>query len=132
MELEGVKRCLSSIESRIETNEITVDKHPSVVSFLKSQNKEVRFDPWHRLKSLKKELRSYIKGMNNEEEKTRMKELSRRFVVHLWASIERARGDAKLCQELVFSFFLHIQGWSLCYFSNSLLTRSTQLEKKKV
>lgn len=110
MELEGVKRCLSSIEALLEVKDITVDKHPSVVSYLQSQDKEVHFDPWHRLKTLKKELKNYIKNLENEDEKIKMKELARRFIVHVWSSIERAQGDPKICQEMIFSFFLHVQG----------------------
>lgn len=104
-----MKRCLASIESRVDVGHITVDKHPQVVAYLQSQQKQVRFDPWHRLKSLKKDLKHDAKEFDGEE-KEKMKELSRRFIVHVYSSIERANGDAKMCQELVYSFFLHIQG----------------------
>uniref|UniRef100_A0A914DL84 Uncharacterized protein n=1 Tax=Acrobeloides nanus TaxID=290746 RepID=A0A914DL84_9BILA len=110
MELEGVKRCLSSLESEVTMNGDTVDKHNQVVSFLQSENKDVRFDPWHRLKALKKDLRCLIKSLDNEEDKQNMTELSKRFIIHVYASLEKSNGDAKLCQELVFSFFLHVQG----------------------
>lgn len=110
MELEGVKRLITSVETHAPIGDIIVDKHPQVCNFLRRENYSYGFDPWHRLKSLKRELRKLVKGLEDEAEKAHMKELNRRFITHLYTSIEKANGDANLCKELVFSFFLHIQG----------------------
>lgn len=120
MELEGVKKLLPSIESNVRIGNITLDKHPQVVSFLRNQNYDYGFDPWHRLKGIKKELRKIAKALKNPEEKRQMTMLSKRFIVHVYNSIERSNGDASLCKELVFSFFLHVQGiheWQAKNFS---------------
>ena len=82
---------------------------PSSGGLSSKQEKDVKFDPWHRLKSLKKELKASIKELKDEDERNQMKDLVKRLIIHLNSSIERAQGDAKLYQELIFSF-LHIQG----------------------
>lgn len=110
MELEGVKKLLPSIESHVMIGDITIDKHPQVCAFLRNQGYQYRFDPWHRLRSVKKELRNLVKGTKDADEKGMMKELFQRFIIHVYSSIERANGDADLCKELVISFFLHVQG----------------------
>lgn len=51
-----------------------------------------------------------MKEMKTEDDKNQMKELGRRFVVHLYMAIEKSNGDATSCKELAFSFFMHIQG----------------------
>uniref|UniRef100_A0A914DJX8 Uncharacterized protein n=2 Tax=Acrobeloides nanus TaxID=290746 RepID=A0A914DJX8_9BILA len=109
MELEGVKKLLPAVESNVRIGNITLDKHPQVVSFLKNHNYDYGFDPWHRLKGIKKELKKLIRSLEDEE-KNNMKELARRFIVHVYKAIEFSNGDVNLCKELVFAFFLHVQG----------------------
>uniref|UniRef100_A0A914DSM7 Uncharacterized protein n=1 Tax=Acrobeloides nanus TaxID=290746 RepID=A0A914DSM7_9BILA len=54
-------------------------------------------------------------------EKEEMKDLYRRLIVHIRNSIDRSQGNAIMLKELVFSFFLHIQGihrWRPMKFSD--------------
>lgn len=114
MEWVGVENCLKAIEAQRKVESVTVDKHPQVVARLNAQKYHVNYDPWHRLKSLKKELRAFIKK-TDEADRPLLKSLSRRLILQIWSAIEQSNGDPKICQELVFSFFLHIQGihsWS--------------------
>ena len=46
--------------------------------------------------------------MKSDEDKHALKNLGRRFIVHVYASIESSN-DPEICKERVFSF-LHIQG----------------------
>lgn len=110
MELEGVKKLIPSIESKMKIGTITLDKHPQVCKYLKDEDYDFALDVWHKLHGTKKVLRSSIKEMKTAEEKDQMREMSRRFILHVYSSVEKANGDSTLCRELVYSFFLHVQG----------------------
>lgn len=110
MELEGVKKLIASLKSKhIDFADFTVDKHPSVCAYLRQNNYPFHFDPWHVLRNTGKQIRKSVKEMKSDEDKHALKNLGRRFIVHVYASIESSN-DPEICKERVFSFFLHIQG----------------------
>lgn len=47
--------------------------------------------------------------MKDDRDKTQLKELAKRFVVHIYACVEASNGPEE-CKEMVFSFFLHVIG----------------------
>ena len=50
MELEGLKRCLQTLEGEdVSISDITTDRHPQVKKFMREQHPEINhwFDVWH-------------------------------------------------------------------------------------
>jgi hypothetical protein len=110
MELAGVKKCLNSIEKSMQVDSVTIDKHPQVCAYLRQNDYDYFFDLWHLLKNSKKQIRSAMKKLKDEEERNQLKELRKRFVVHVYTAVEKSNGNPELCKEYIFSFFLHVQG----------------------
>lgn len=71
---------------------VTVDKHPQVCAYLRENGYDYRFDPWHLLKGIRKQIRSALKDMPNENDKSMLKELGKRFIVHVYAAVEMSNG----------------------------------------
>lgn len=110
MELEGVKRCIVSLEPHVKLESITVDKNPQVCAWLKTTGHKYFFDPWHKLKTVKKEVRTMLKELKDLEEKRILTDLAKRFIIHVYYCVEKSNGNPDLCREMIFSYFLHIQG----------------------
>uniref|UniRef100_A0A914CR42 Transposase n=1 Tax=Acrobeloides nanus TaxID=290746 RepID=A0A914CR42_9BILA len=110
MELAGVKKCIEAIESHVRIDDVTIDKHPQVCSHLRQAGYEYHFDPWHVLKGIKKQVRAEMKQLQNEDDKNQLKELGKRFVVHVYTAVEKAEDDPSLCKEYVYSLFNHVRG----------------------
>lgn len=109
MELEGVKKTLNSVEKHVKIGNITTDKHLQVCAYLRSENYRYWFDTWHKMKSVKKDIKRLL-ALMQAEEKDQLKSLGKRFIKHVYSSVEFADGDIDASRELVFSFFLHVQG----------------------
>ena len=91
------------------------------------------FDPWHALKSVRKQVIKALKGLP-ETQRNALLDLSSRFLRHLYYSLELSGGHVQVFLEHIFSFFLHIQNiheWSAGNFTNYLhLSNTTLLDKK--
>lgn len=109
MEVEGVKRCLDSIKQRAQIQSVTVDKHSQVVAYLRNEGYEFFLDLYHVLHNTKKQIRGAMKEMKSANDKNQLAELGRRFILHVYASLEMSNGP-EICKERVYSFFLHVQG----------------------
>lgn len=109
MELEGAKRTVAFIESKnISIDSATVDKHRQVCKFLREKDITYHYDVWHILHNVKKHVRTAVKEFKDINDKNQLKELARRFMVHVYASVEASPTPA-VCKEMVFSFFLHVK-----------------------
>lgn len=109
MEVEGVKRCINSIKQKAQIQSITVDKHGQVVSFLRQEGYAFFLDLYHVLHNSKKQIRGAVKAMKSKNDKNQLIELGKRFITHVYASLEMSNGP-EICKERVYSFFLHVQG----------------------
>lgn len=105
----GVKKCLAELEEKIQVQSITIDKHAQVSAYFKEKHIEFYYDVWHVLSGLRKRVRAAIKEMKDVNQKNLMKQLAKRFIHHVYESVEKA-GNPELCKEYVFSFFMHIRG----------------------
>jgi hypothetical protein len=50
-----------------------------------------------------------MKEMKSANDKNQLAELGRRFILHVYASLEMSNGP-EICKERIYSFFLHVQG----------------------
>lgn len=115
MEKEGVRKVIEKMTGKkeeggrgVEIDEITIDKNPSVMKYLREAGHTYNFDPWHIIKKLRKLIREKSKKIKDEQERQRFKELGRRLMLHVFNSIETEMdGDRRW--EKIISFFLHIQ-----------------------
>uniref|UniRef100_A0A914DJR9 Mutator-like transposase domain-containing protein n=1 Tax=Acrobeloides nanus TaxID=290746 RepID=A0A914DJR9_9BILA len=131
MELAGVKKVLESLERTHQLESITLDKHLQVVAFLKKEGYSYYFDPWHQLKSMKKEIKKNLKECKTEEEKEELKNLGRRFITHIYTVVERAHRET--IKEEVFGFFLHVIGqhqWEAGRMKDIIPIGATNVGKK--
>lgn len=91
LELEAAKQTIASIEKNVAIRCITIDKHPQVVKFLRENGYCYNLDPYHKLNSVKKQIKSLLKSLESDGDKEKLKELSRRFINHMFYSVKMSK-----------------------------------------
>lgn len=110
MELKGLEKMIDKVEAE-NIEEITIDKHLSVVKMLKNRKIKFFYDPWHQLKTLRRKMRKTKNKIKNPEDKKQFDQLSKRLYKHIYYAIDKSQGDKLILKDIVLSFFLHVCGY---------------------
>lgn len=94
MELLGVQKIFTEFGID-QIGKVCIDKNLQVVAWLKQNEVEYSFDLWHNCRNINKKIKAQVKKLDGEE-KELLKNLGRRFILHIYRSIENAAGDLKL------------------------------------
>lgn len=94
MELLGVQKIVNEF-GIYHIENVTIDKHAQVISWLKQNGVDYSFDLWHKCRSVNKAIRAEMKKLDSDG-KGELKNLGRRFILHIYRSIENAEGITTL------------------------------------
>uniref|UniRef100_A0A914CS80 Uncharacterized protein n=1 Tax=Acrobeloides nanus TaxID=290746 RepID=A0A914CS80_9BILA len=115
MELRGVQKLFEKL-GKDNVNSVTIDKHLQICKWLRENNVQYYFDPWHHLKTNRKKIRkarNVMKHKNKAIEKWQLEvydNLSKRLIKHLYSAVELSAGNPDLLKEIALSYFLHVAG----------------------
>jgi hypothetical protein len=110
MELHGVKKVLSFMRPIAAIESATIDKHASVMKYLRESGIPVHLDLWHLLGLLTKGIRAASKPFTDKEDRQLLLTLKRRLFTHIWSGRSFATQEPDYFKEFIFYFFLHVIG----------------------